>query len=67
MSCMDEYKKFIKDNNYNNKEHYIKYVLPDILELHPSLLKNIQKNDTAELPKKLCRQLIQKYIKKCKI
>ena len=67
MSCLDEYKKFIKDNNYDNKEHYIKYVLPDILELHPTLLKKIQMDDTAELPKNFCRQLIQKYIKKHKI
>ena len=65
MSCLDEYKKFIK--NYNNKEHYIKYVLPDILESYPTLLKKIQTEDTAELPKNFCRQLMQKYIKRKKI
>ena len=63
MSCINEYRKFIKDHNYNNYEHYNNYILPDMLVMYPTLLRKIQNEETADLPNKFCKELIKKYRK----
>ena len=68
MSCINEYRKLLNDYTYNNYEHYNKYVLPKLLVDYPTLLKKIQNEETAQLPRNFCRILIEKYminINKC--
>ena len=63
LSCLEEYKKFINDYGYNNMSHYKKYVLPVLFADNPYILKKIEKQKLAKLPKSFCNTLIEKYFK----
>jgi len=63
ISCLEEYKRFVNDCGYNNMKHYKESVLPTLLVDHPYILKKIEKQKLAKLPKSFCNTLIEKYFK----
>ena len=61
-SCIDEYRKLINDYSFRNLDHYKNFVLPDLLEKYPTILKDINEKNVSKLPSSFCNLLLKDYI-----
>jgi len=63
MSCKEEYEKYMKIDNGNIENlYYKKYILPESMKDNQYILKKLEEDDMAKLPKNYCKLIVQNYI-----
>jgi len=60
-SCIEEYRKIINDPSFRNFTHYKNFILPDLLEKYPTILKDINEKNISKLPSSFCTLLLKDY------